>query len=275
MNLLNILDQFQKFDGDAIERIEYTSRRFFLNKISTKVAAAAAPAIIAGSMNKAYAQSSEAVDVLKFALTLEYLENEFYNIGNKTAGLIPDMYKPVFAQIEKHELAHVKFLEAALGVTPPFRDKPTFDFTVGGTYKAFTDFDTFVFLSHAFEDTGVRAYKGQAGTLIKDPQILEYALQVHSVEARHASISRKILAKIRNSKSIKSWITLDEGSPAPVYKGSNSEATIVQGGVNLLDLDLAGIPDTGSLRYKAATEAFDEILTKDETLAIAIPFIKM
>ncbi|KAA0991948.1 ferritin-like domain-containing protein [Dyadobacter aurulentus] len=274
MNLFNILDQFEKFDGDAVDRIGYTSRRFFLNKISSKVAAAATPVILAGAINKAYAQSADAVEVLKFALTLEYLENEFYQLGNDASGLIPDMYKPVFEQIEKHELAHVKFLESALKIDP-FAAKPTFDFTVGGTYAAFTNFDTFVFLSHAFEDTGVRAYKGQAGTLINDPQILEYALQVHSVEARHASISRKILAKIRNSKSIKSWITLDEGSPAPVYKGSNSEATIVQGGLNLLDLDLAGIPDGDSTRFKAATEAFDEILTKQETLDIATPFIKM
>ncbi|WP_439556672.1 ferritin-like domain-containing protein [Dyadobacter sp.] len=272
MNIFNILEQFEKFDGDAVERIGYTSRRFFFNKVSAKVAAAATPAFLAGAFNKAYAQSADAVAVLKFALTLEYLEDEFYKVGNDTAGLIPSMYKPVFMQISKHEDAHVKFLEKALGLTPG-QDKPKFDFTVNKTYDTFTNFDTFVFLSHAFEDTGVRAYKGQAGTLINDPQILEYALQVHSVEARHASISRKILAKIRNNKAIKSWITLDEGSPAPVYKGSNSESTVVQAGANLLDLDLTGIPDTGDTRFKAATEAFDEILTKEETFAIAMPFI--
>jgi hypothetical protein len=272
MNIFNILEKFEKFDGDAIERIGHTSRRYFFNKVSAKVAAAATPAFLAGAMNKAYAQSADAVEVLKFALTLEYLEDEFYKMGNMAPGLIPDMYKPVFMQIGKHESAHVKFLETALGLKEG-EAKPNFDFTVKGTYAPFTNFDTFVFLSHAFEDTGVRAYKGQAGTLINDPQILEYALQVHSVEARHASISRKILGKIRNNKAIKSWITLDEGSPAPVYKGSNSEATIVQAGANLLDLDLTGIPDMGDVRYKAATEAFDEILTKDETLAIAIPFI--
>jgi len=267
MNFFNILDKIEEFDGDAYERINYTSRRYFLNKISSKMAAAAAPAVLAGALNKAYAQSADAVAVLQFALKLEYLEAEFYELGNNKAGLIPDMYKSVFATIGDHEKDHVTFLLTALaGVAEP---KPAFDFTAGGSFSPWTKFDDFVFLSHAFEDTGVRAYKGQAGKLINDDAILEAALQIHSAEARHAAISRKILSKIRNNAAIKPWITNSEGSPAPVYAGDDM---VVQLGVNILDLDLSAIPEP--IRFKAISESFDEPLTKEEVFAIVTPFIK-
>ena len=48
-------------------------------------------------------------------------------------------------------------------------------------------------LAQAFEDTGVRAYKGQAGNLISNSAYLTAALQIHSVEARHASYIRDLI----------------------------------------------------------------------------------
>jgi rubrerythrin len=47
-------------------------------------------------------------------------------------------------------------------------------------------------LAQAFEDTGVRAYKGQAANLMSKPDLLTAALQIHSVEARHASEVRRL-----------------------------------------------------------------------------------
>jgi hypothetical protein len=276
MNFFNILDVIEKIDADAYERVERESRRYFMNRVSSKVAALAGPAILASVVTKTYAQTSDAIDVLKFALTLEYLEDEYYKMGNMVADSLMvgeyAKYKPVFAQIGKHETQHVKYLEAALGAQP----KPTFDFTVGGAYDPFHNFDNFVFLSHAFEDTGVRAYKGQADRLMAmaDKPYLQVALQIHSVEARHASISRRILGAIRNKPAIKGWITNDEGSPAAVYQGEFSESTVLQGGVNIIGLDgLDGIP-TGDTLFKAATEAFDEILTKNQATDIAMLFFK-
>ena len=49
-------------------------------------------------------------------------------------------------------------------------------------------------LAQAFEDTGVRAYKGQAKNLISTPDLLTAALQIHSVEARHAAAIRDLIA---------------------------------------------------------------------------------
>ncbi len=262
MNIFKIIDEIQQVDGDAVERLQHATRRSFMTKFSRSMAAAAVPTAMAAVFNKAYAFTPGAIDVLKFALTLEYLERDFYDMGNKS-GVVKDPYKAVFQQIGKHEYQHVEFLKTALGIKDESM-KPKFDFTQKGALDPFTNFDTFVFLSHAFEDTGVRAYKGQAGNLMakEDEPLLDYALQIHSVEARHAAKAREILSMIRNKPEIKPWITRDEGSPAAVYAG---EGNTVQGGV-----DITGI---GGKSLDAVTEAFDEPLTKDQVLAIAMPFI--
>ncbi len=143
--------------------------------------------------------------------------------------------------------------------------KPNFDFTAKGAFPdVFSNYNTFAIVSHALEDTGVRAYKGQAGNLLttEDLPLLEYALQIHSVEARHASIVRRLLNTRGIVPGLKGWITLAQGSPAAVYAGDDN---LVQGGVNL-----AGLAGKTS---EAISEAFDEPLTKEAVLAIAGPFI--
>ena len=54
---------------------------------------------------------------------------------------------------------------------------------------------TFLTLSQTFEDLGVAACKGQAATLMGNGDILTTALQIHSVEARHAAMVRRIGGK--------------------------------------------------------------------------------
>ena len=264
MNILNIISELEKVDGDIHERLAYTSRRSMFGTLGKTVAAIAIPSLLAASINKAYATTSGAIDVLNFALTLEYLENEFYMMGNAKSGLIPAIDKPVFNQIGKHEQQHVAFLLAALGAKAVA--KPTFDFTAKGAFAdVFTNYKTFAVVSHALEDTGVRAYKGQAGNLMaaEDKPLLEYALQIHSVEARHASVVRRLLNTNGFVPGVKGWITGNIGNPVAVYAGDEN---MIQGGVNLKGL--SGKSD------EAITEAFDEPLTKDQVLAIASGFIK-
>lgn len=262
MDIFKIIDKFQQIDGDAVGRLEYASRRHFMNRIGSKLASAAIPTAFASIVNKAFAQSAAAVDVLNYALTLEYLEDEFYKAGNAAANLIPASDKAIFTQIGKHETQHVAFLVKALGTKAIA--KPTFDFQYGGAFgDVFTNYKTFVTVSSALEDTGVRAYKGQAGALIADPQILEYALQVHSIEARHAAVARRLAATLLGNPAMKGWITGKEGAVAAIYAG---EDNMTQGGVNLKGL--------ASKTDAAITEAFDEPLTKEAVLAIAGPFIK-
>lgn len=220
--------------------------------------------------NAAFTTSMQAspTDILNFALTLEYLEKEFYNIGLDTDGLIPADARDVFALISKHEDDHVAFLLAALG--DDAIAKPTFDFTGGPgglSLDPFTNYDTFLALSQGFEDTGVRAYKGQAGALANNNDLLEYALQIHSVEARHAS-------KVRRMRGQKGWVTggnaTSNGLPAvfdPIYAGATPESNLVQGGVDLNGL----FEEFGG--NQAIEEAFDEPLTMEEVLAIGAFFI--
>jgi len=263
MNIFNILSNIEKVDGEVFERLNHVSRRGMFSTLGKKVSAVAVPTLVAGMLNKAYATTPGALDVLKFALTLEYLEDEFYKMALSTVGLIPDTDKAIFAQISKQESQHVAFLVGALGTNAI--TKPVFDFTAKGAFSdVFSNYSTFAIVSHALEDTGVRAYKGQVGNLMttEDKPLLQYALQIHSVEARHASIVRRLLNTRGFVAGTKGWITLAQGSPASVYAG---EDNLMQGGINLTGL--AGKSN------ETISEAFDEPLTKEAVLAIASPFI--
>ena len=198
--------------------------------------------------------------ILNFALKLEYLESSFYLMGLNSSGLIPASDAKIIMQISKHETAHVALLKqtiTTLGDTPVA--EPTFDFTAGGTFAdVFSNYQTFLALSNAFEDTGVRAYKGQAVGLMGSGAVLTAALDIHSVEARHAS-------EIRRLRGFKGWITnaVANGLPAAIYAG---EDTTMEGGVDVTTIT--------KVPAASITEAFDEPLSMAAVLAIAGPFIK-
>lgn len=164
-------------------------------------ALASAPLVLAVTAKQVFAQGlpQQIIDTLNFALTLEHIEDAFYRTATGTAGLIPEEYMAVFNHIGLHEAQHVALLQSALGdLAVP---RPEADFTAGGKYPdVFSNFATFLTLSQTFEDLGVAAYKGQAGNLMENGDILTTALQIHSVEARHAAIVRRIGDK-------KSWDT--------------------------------------------------------------------
>jgi hypothetical protein len=196
MNTQNLLGGI---DPEITDRLVANRRQFFTGAVLKLGAIASAPLVLAVASRDAFGQDlpQEIVDVLVFALTLEHIEDAFYRSGLETAGLIPDKYVGIFNQIGKHEAAHVALLKGALGSAAI--ERPALDLTAGGKYAdALTNFDTYLTLSQTFEDLGVAAYKGQAGNLISNDGILQTALQIHSVEARHAAIVRKIGGK-------KSW----------------------------------------------------------------------
>ncbi len=185
-------------DPELTDRM--TSRRGLFSAVASRLGVlASTPVILAAASSETFAAGipQQIVDVLNFALTLEYIEDAFYAKANASKGLIPRKYQAVFHQIGKHEAAHVALLKGALGAKAV--KKPKADFTAGGKYAdVFSNFDTFTTLSKTFEDLGVAAYKGQAGNLISSGDILTIALQIHSVEARHA-------AEVRRIRGEKSW----------------------------------------------------------------------
>ena len=272
MNLLHILDEIEKFDPEMTDRLD--GRRGAIKKFTSyagKVALLAVPFSMGSMFKKAYGQSTTSIlDVLNYALTLEYLEAEYYTMGAAAANLVPaGPATGAIATIRDHENAHVNFLKTAItgaGGTPV--SKPTFDFTAGGAFaNVFSDYDTFLAVAQAFEDTGVRAYKGGAGLLMSNNAVLTAALNIHSVEARHASHIRQ-MRKARGA-NVKPWITGKDlgGLPSatqPIYDGEENTKQANIEIVNINGMDISA---------DDASEAFDEPLTMQQVLAIVDPFI--
>ena len=275
MSIIKLLDDFSS------EKLttKSTSRREMFNTLGSFGKKAAAAAIPFGmATNKANAATSamffDHVGPLNLALTLEYLEAEFY-LRALESGVLEggSRAETAFMQISKHESAHVDFLVETLGEDAV--GMPTFDFTAGGAFDPFNENGIgqataqaqLLALAQAFEDTGVRAYKGQAGALM-GTVYLEPALQIHSVEARHAS-------EIRRIRGLKGWITRDmrgDGMPEatqPVYDG---EGNVMQGGLDLTT-DITYADEIVGDLTDAVTQAFDEPLSGEEATAIASLFI--
>jgi rubrerythrin len=183
-----------ELDADPELCSRLASRRDLFSKASTKLGVlAAAPVVLAAVSGEAFGQGlpRQVVDILNFALTLEYLEDEFYRTALAQSGLIPGQFSDVFYTISRHESEHVSTLSGALGGAAV--GKPQFDFTARGRYPdVFRNFGTFALLSQTFEETGVAAYKGQAPRLTGGGDLLTTALRIHSVEARHAAEVRRV-----------------------------------------------------------------------------------
>lgn len=270
MNLQSILSELEQVDQEFFDRMAHVSRRGLFNSLTKKTVAAAAPAIMASALTDAYGQSTalpeNVVDVLNFALTLEYLEYRFYDNASNF-GTIPAALRLPFEKIRQHEQIHVTLLKTVLGSRAV--PEPKFDFTAKGAFPTvFSNFETFATIAQAFEDTGVRAYKGQAPNLMNAKPILEVALQIHAVEATHA-------ARVRYLRGQKGWIPLASLSGLPASVGAavykNEDNTIQSPATGNVNVYAVAAPFGVSV--EGATEAFDEPLTKDEVLAIAAPFL--
>ena len=163
-------------------------RRFFL-----KGSAAVIPASVGLQMLStrwAFAQSADFgsdEDVLNYALTLEFLESEFYRQGND-AGLLSGKEAKYTQTIGADEDAHVAAISETImkiGGTPV--EAPAVDFG-----EAFASRGSFLETAHVFENLGVGAYLGAAG-FIKNKDILQAAAGIFGVEARHAAVIGNML----------------------------------------------------------------------------------
>lgn len=278
MNIVNILEEIEKVDGEIYERINprRAAMKDFFN-MGKKISLAALPLAMGSMFQKAYGQTTPAAvtDVLNFALALEYLEYHFYNHALVAApNLVPaGAPRTAITTIRDHELAHVNLLKGALGAAA--RAEITYamtDFTAGGTFPlVYDDYVTFLKVALGFEDTGVRAYKGQAPAL-KGNQVLTTALRIHSVEARHASHIRQMLAA-NGATGLKPWISLGPGGISNDTGVSAVDAVYARENTDVQ----AGITITGiatGVTKAAAVESFDEFLSKAEVVTIANLFLR-
>lgn len=171
--------------GEALEALpERDSRSDFLRKSVVMGGALAGGGALFGALaGTAQAQSRGDVAILNFALTLEYLEAEFYKEAVARGRLTGDTRR--FARVvASHEATHVRTLKSVLGSQAVA--KPRFNFR--GTTS---DQERFQATAQALEDTGVRAYLGQAANIGSD-SLLAAAGTILTVEARHAAWIRHI-----------------------------------------------------------------------------------
>jgi Ferritin-like domain len=116
--------------------------------------------------------------IVNYALTLEYIEADFYAKVIES-GLFSGASLELVKVIGDHEQQHV---DALLGTAKNLGEpaaKPDTTFPLDSA-------DSVLELAATVENLGAAAYLGQAGA-IKDKEILAAAIAIHSVEARHAA----------------------------------------------------------------------------------------
>lgn len=181
---LDLLDR----DGalrEAASKLPLATRRDFLVRAGTTLGAGGLLLGGLGAVSGAVAQAGD-VDILNYALTLEYLQAGFYSEA-ESMGALTGIPARAAAQIGGVERAHVTALRDGLGSAAVKR--PTFDFQ-GVTGEG----DAFLRTAVAFEDLATGAYKAQLAN-ITTPAYLAAALSIHSVEARHAAWIRYLAGR--------------------------------------------------------------------------------
>ena len=174
--------------GEAPVEFEAMDRSAFLLKGALAAGAVYGASAVGPLVRRAFAQDSGGkasqgdLDILNFALTLEYLEADFYDVAQKDVKLSSELKK--FAEeVGQNEQDHVDALSKTisdLGGKPA--KKPKFSFPL-------KDEKSFMMLSVTFEDTGVSAYNG-AGPMLESKDLLATAGSIVQVEGRHAGAIR-------------------------------------------------------------------------------------
>jgi rubrerythrin len=154
----------------------------------------------------AFAQGSASdLEILNFALTLEYLEADFYRQGIE-AGILEGRELELVTPVGEHEQEHVVALTetvTSLGGTPV--ESPMFTYPDG----TFTDRMAFLTTASTFEELGVTAYHGQVAR-IESVEILAAAAAIAGVESRHAAILADLLGENPFPAPFEASATMDE-----------------------------------------------------------------
>lgn len=169
------------------------------------------------------------VDILNFALNLEYLEASFYLYAATGSGLpsasmtgtgtqgtvsggaqisgLTSAQQNILNEIAFDELSHVNFLRAALGSSavamPNINIGSAFNTlasaaSIASTFNPYASFANFLLGAFIFEDVGVTAYSG-AAPLLTSAANLNYAAGIQAVEAYHAAYVRTSITALNQT----------------------------------------------------------------------------
>jgi hypothetical protein len=166
----------------AAVEVHGMSRGAFIARGALATGALYGTGAVGSFVSQAFAQGGGDVDILNFALTLEYLEAAFYAEALSKANLSGEA-KKLAREIGDHEKQHVDALTGAIkkaGGKPVKAPQATFPLK---------DQASFLKLAETFEDTGVAAYDG-AAPMIQSKDVLAAAGSIVQVEARHAAAIR-------------------------------------------------------------------------------------
>jgi len=317
MDFFQLLSDLDKADPEFMDRINPRRKVFkYLGNTGKKITAAAAPAILASFFNRAYGQTAAlpqaVIDVLNLALGLEYLEYYFYDTALGIPNLVPSVEITAIQIIRNDEAGHIKTIRDVLGTAAlPDPTRAGFDYSGGsgsGTGPMAAALVAggdnpngvvFFGAAQAFSDTGQRAYKGGAPVLntASTKDILEAALNIHSVEARHNShfrtVRRAIAANAPGSANSpvgdldvapKSWISLRDSDgpkapngshPAAAVYGPGADPAAYPGEENITQATInltTSIGTAPAYTSAQASEAFDEPLDPATVKTIARMF---
>ena len=188
---------------DAVEITGITRSSFILR------GAVAAGSVYGASMVSPFVRQALAqggggdVEILNFALTLEFLEAAFYKEAAKINGLSDEAVKLV-DEFGAAEQAHVDAITKTindLGGKPT--TAPMVDFGRMNNEK------TFLELAVTFEDLGVSAYNG-AAPMIKSKEVLAAAGSIVQIEARHAAAIRLLAGEEPAPESFDESASMDK-----------------------------------------------------------------
>ncbi len=242
------------------------SRAFLPIKLSLAIIPLLSLLFFLGLVTPAYAQGSvlSPREVAEYALTLEKLEADFYHRAANAAqngGLVsaPQIAKDAIASYGEDESNHVTDLSAALlsiggnpdAITIP--TSPNYNSILGR--DPFANPTDFLLAGQYVEDLGVAAYKGQVQNLLAAGEagkpILAAALEIHSVEARHAAGIR-FLRQTLLGADVRPWISTNASNSEVIYNENRLDSPI-----------------------PFPLDAFDGYATKDEVLALVNPILNV